>query len=1310
MAGNVGAENVKNYIVEQIGTCKILECPAIKQHILRRRETDQTHEQDDADEKDDLKEIIKSTLNALHTYIMHDTKHLHRLMRRNRTTTINKHFVSSIADTLKQDEENKETKENKNKTVIRINFGESVLTWFKLGEEPNNVTFREAIVLNPQSTINHKLFLSFTRECYFKLVNAKTQQFLLNEMLSLKLYTDTNDYQSSLRRAHWRSASNKQRQDFYIWALQLYLTSLFHSKIISRWEIDSTVPLQLYYGLNKVFILNNSIPKYNGPTSTTTVESVAQQFSNGVGVIWTIKPSFNNKYKCCLGIAVGWISQHPNEAEILLIDQYLPIRSARKFNTDDDNNTDHLLFTLKEYKKRILNRGLFENILGFKITQLMIDIVKQHPIIYERVNVSAFESKITVLSRLVDELQIDDKQLKQRHMALSSQVQWTDYEIFNFKLLKLYNEDEIKEHLVEFEHNEYKINFTHNNTENAIDFSYDANVILTKKKVSSCKIFIKNESLFGKVIRKDGYILLHDINNSSLFATKANMFYDGLQAHNQFVIQLQNCSQKSQNQKHITRILEAKYTLIWNQNATTIESKKIINGNHYIYNYENVDSIQMLIPYHDTNPMDNADKISLYVQPKAHMDFVLFKEFDIDQEEKISQVEFDIDQEEKISQVEFCLKILDLEENYDAQFAKDFFSKINIEWNKKFVPHMNYLIATSPKNKKIKQKVLNRLVNVLNISAFADLLNILQSDFISHEVFNYLTFNSTIRGKSDDPYRISITQFKMLKYDCSLYSFGDGANGKLGVEDYDNRKCSKPTCITHLSHDNCLEISSYNEHSLCIDSDGNVYSYGKNCKGQLGTGDMKNMNIPYLLKPFSKYKAIKVAVGSNHSLILTENGKVWSFGDGAKGQLGHGDLSSITLPKLIQYFQHDNIVHISCGSNHCCAITIKHKLYSWGNNENGQCGVGQQVLVYHPTSIRLPSYQLYPSYSTCGEYHTLVLTTNGIVLSCGYDIFGNLGHGSTETKREYTLRVIESLGSTFIDDISAGHYHNLCVSENGMVYSFGRGREGQLGHGNTTKQTTPKVIQYFEQKNIKIVSCKCGSSHSAAISTKGELFMWGKGNDGELGDEISWKQNPIPIEVRQFKDVVSEKVALGRSCSFVIAEKMDSELKENVNDSKIIPYNQQVNFPKKSYKIYIQNQLLFNTEKWIFLSREFQGYASTFVCSLMWRDDKICSNLPIKHYKEFEILQATYLLCVSKNEEKLFEIKEDEINNNVHTLYEFNDLDEIEFIVPSSAKKSHSSTIQIYVKPKHLNTFIFLKEYKMEPKINSKKKRKYLFF
>eukprot|EP01083_Nonionella_stella_P313023 1121750_1 len=337
-------DNVRQYIMEKVGECTVPHCQVLQQHIMRRRETDDKKEEDTA--VNGLNEMVKAILNALHSHCLHKTQELYRLKR----NTQQNHFVTTL----------NKAKETEGNPLGSINFGVSVLNWFEFGEEPEETSLRIAIVSNPESTISHELYLTYSRECYLRLLSKqfKADQWLLDEIIAVKCYTDTNAYCSALRRAHWSSATLAQRKDYYQWAITLYRAALFHALPIPRATFKSKAPRALYHGINRVFVIEDGFPKYNGPTSTTLAQSVGHSFSDGVGLLWTISPSYRNPWKRVLGIDVKRITHHENEEEVLLVDQYLPITSTQKFVDDVKDNVDHLMYTLKEYRKFIINKAV----------------------------------------------------------------------------------------------------------------------------------------------------------------------------------------------------------------------------------------------------------------------------------------------------------------------------------------------------------------------------------------------------------------------------------------------------------------------------------------------------------------------------------------------------------------------------------------------------------------------------------------------------------------------------------------------------------------------------------------------------------------------------------------------------------------------------------------------------------------------------------------------------------------------------------------------------------------------------------------
>ena len=249
MANSKTVSPVQAYIVKKLGGfCTKQECPILHKHIRYRREdpvTDDTKDDVKVHDKDGLNEITEETMNAIHCYILHSKKELFRMKR----SVGHSQFVSALEKTnANNDENNDENDDEKSEALPSINFGLSVLEWFNYGEQSTFESFDEEIISNPESTVNEKMYLKIKQECFIKMNNVKQEQFLLNEIVSLKLYTDMTSYQSSLRKAFWHSSGKDIKKLYYHWALQLYKTFLYHSQHLPRLTKASKSPLRLYHG------------------------------------------------------------------------------------------------------------------------------------------------------------------------------------------------------------------------------------------------------------------------------------------------------------------------------------------------------------------------------------------------------------------------------------------------------------------------------------------------------------------------------------------------------------------------------------------------------------------------------------------------------------------------------------------------------------------------------------------------------------------------------------------------------------------------------------------------------------------------------------------------------------------------------------------------------------------------------------------------------------------------------------------------------------------------------------------------------
>lgn len=218
------------------------------------------------------------------------------------------------------------------------------------------------------------------------------------------------------------------------------------------------------------------------------------------------------------------------------------------------------------------------------------------------------------------------------------------------------------------------------------------------------------------------------------------------------------------------------------------------------------------------------------------------------------------------------------------------------------------------------------------------------------------------------------------------------------------------------------------------------------------------------------------------------NRKVYTFGAGYHGQLGHGDLEKQIEPKLVEGLI--GVTSVSCGTGHT-AIIANNLLYTSGLGRDGQLGHGDVRSHSQPklvekinTGEELDNVTMV----ACGSFFTAVIS-NGRLYTCGWNYYGRLGHGDGIDRDRLTL--VERLNN--VTFVACGQDHMAAIS-NGRLYTWGKGEFGRLGHGDELTRNTPKLVEVL--RNVSYVAC--GGSHTAAVSG-GRLYMFGSGIIGQLG-------------------------------------------------------------------------------------------------------------------------------------------------------------------------------------------------------------------
>ncbi|CAO2624316.1 X-linked retinitis pigmentosa GTPase regulator, partial [Lemmus lemmus] len=311
-----------------------------------------------------------------------------------------------------------------------------------------------------------------------------------------------------------------------------------------------------------------------------------------------------------------------------------------------------------------------------------------------------------------------------------------------------------------------------------------------------------------------------------------------------------------------------------------------------------------------------------------------------------------------------------------------------------------------------------------------------------------------------------------------LYMFGSNNWGQLGLGS--KSAISKPTCIKALKPEKVKLAACGRNHTLVSTDRGSVYAAGGNNEGQLGLGDTDDRDTFHQICFFTPKDSIKqLSAGANTSAALTEDGKLFMWGDNSEGQIGLKNKSNVCIPHEVTVGK--PISWISCGYYHSAFVTTDGELYTFGEPENGKLGLPDQLLVNHRSPQRVLGIPEKVIQVACGGGHTVVLTEK-VVYAFGLGQFGQLGLGTFlfETSEP---KVIERIKDQRISYISCGENHTALMTDIGLMYTFGDGRHGKLGLGmeNFTNQSFPTLCCNFLKFTVQLIAC--GGCHMLVFAT-----------------------------------------------------------------------------------------------------------------------------------------------------------------------------------------------------------------------------------
>ncbi|XP_071743775.1 uncharacterized protein [Lepeophtheirus salmonis] len=317
-----------------------------------------------------------------------------------------------------------------------------------------------------------------------------------------------------------------------------------------------------------------------------------------------------------------------------------------------------------------------------------------------------------------------------------------------------------------------------------------------------------------------------------------------------------------------------------------------------------------------------------------------------------------------------------------------------------------------------------------------------------------------------------------LQPNGSLYACGEGSYGKLGLGNSDDYFSLTP--VSALRGFVITQVATSTQggcgHTLALTQSGEVFSWGDGEDGKLGHGNTERCRRPKIISSLSGNFATFVAVGTSHSAVLTDKGKIFTFGNGDRGRLGHGNFQTKKSPEQISSLRGYFVTYVACGLEHTMCITRHNGLvnvWSFGDEEYGKLGFGYGGSRSVPQKINF-AWRESVTKICLGRTFSLFLTS-GDVFFCGNSKFSGMDINSSNMNIQSPKKIPKLENMV---DIAVGGDHVLALSKSGFVWGWGCNFLGQLGNESGYFYKEPIIIEELSGKGILQISA--GKNHSAA--------------------------------------------------------------------------------------------------------------------------------------------------------------------------------------------------------------------------------------
>ena len=307
------------------------------------------------------------------------------------------------------------------------------------------------------------------------------------------------------------------------------------------------------------------------------------------------------------------------------------------------------------------------------------------------------------------------------------------------------------------------------------------------------------------------------------------------------------------------------------------------------------------------------------------------------------------------------------------------------------------------------------------------------------------------------------------------------------------------------NHTFCKITSSYNNASA-IDNNGKIWSWGINDAGQLGNNTVVCYSTPVAIGGTNK-TFCQIGAGRYHILAIDKNGKAWAWGANSTGCVGNNTAVNYSTPVAVAGTT-KTFCSISSDIFTSIALDKNGKAWTWGYSAYGELGIN--TTAPRSTPVAVCGNHTFCKINT-GYYDGfthIAIDKNGKLWAWGQNAGGEIGDNSVVSKR--TPVAVLGATKTFCD-IRTRVYGQLALDKNGKIWTWGTGTYGENDLNGVIWYSTPVAIMTTQ----KITKISSAYEDNIVIDDNGKAWGWGRNGYGELGiNSTGPKCTPVAVCIR----------------------------------------------------------------------------------------------------------------------------------------------------------------------------------------------------